>query len=402
MKVIQINNFYNEGSTGKIVYDIKSELDKRHIDNIVCYGRGKDNNDSGVIRLGSNFYSKICKLFSCINGLMYGGCYYSTYKLFKLIQSEKPDIVHLHCINGNFVNIYKLITFLKNKGIDTIITLHAEFLYTANCGYALDCDKWKNGCGSCPRLKKETQSFFFDRTHDSWIKLLNAYKGFDDSLYLVSVSPWLYSRAEESILLSNYNHRVILNGINTNVFRYKNHILKSKYNIPQDKKMVLHVTASFSRAIKGGKYVIEMAKRIPEVVFVIVGNDNHNMEFPPNVIDIGVVFDQDKLSEFYSMADVLLVTSERETFCMPVAESLSCGTPVVGFQAGAPEEIALKEYSEFVRYGQINELEKALREWLNKISDKEIISQIAQNKYSKERMSLEYITLYEEIYNKTR
>lgn len=61
-----------------------------------------------------------------------------------------------------------------------------------------------------------------------------------------------------------------------------------------------------------------------------------------------------------------LLTSERETFSMVTAESLCCGTPVVGFKAGAPEQIALKEYSEFVDYGNLDKLEKAVRRWLQK------------------------------------
>ena len=39
---------------------------------------------------------------------------------------------------------------------------------------------------------------------------------------------------------------------------------------------------------------------------------------------------------------------------MVTAESLCCGTPVVGFKAGAPEQIAIKEFSEFVEYGDLN------------------------------------------------
>lgn len=101
---------------------------------------------------------------------MYGGCLISTDKLFRIIKKEKPDIVHLHCLNGYFINIYRLITFLKNNNYKTVLTLHAEFMYTANCGHALECDKWKTGCGKCPRLRSETKSWFIDGTAKSWKK----------------------------------------------------------------------------------------------------------------------------------------------------------------------------------------------------------------------------------------
>ena len=57
------------------------------------------------------------------------------------------------------------------------------------------------------------------------------------------------------------------------------------------------------------------------------------------------VEDQSELAAFYSLADVTLLTSEKETFSMVCAESLCCGTPVVGFQAGAPEGISLPAVS---------------------------------------------------------
>ena len=54
---------------------------------------------------------------------------------------------------------------------------------------------------------------------------------------------------------------------------------------------------------------------------------------------------------------------------MICAESLCCGTPVIGFRAGAPERIALKEYSDFVQYGDLNSLKEKVMEYLkNQIS----------------------------------
>ena len=41
MKILQINNVYKKGSTGKITYDIHQGLQKSGIDSVVCYGRGQ-------------------------------------------------------------------------------------------------------------------------------------------------------------------------------------------------------------------------------------------------------------------------------------------------------------------------------------------------------------------------
>lgn len=79
---------------------------------------------------------------------------------------------------------------------------------------------------------------------------------------------------------------------------------------------------------------------------------------------------------------------------MPVAESLCCGTPVVGFEAGGPESIAIKDYSYFVEYENIEKLKEAISIFLNKKFDKEAISKKAKSIYSHKVMTENYINLY--------
>ena len=80
---------------------------------------------------------------------------------------------------------------------------------------------------------------------------------------------------------------------------------------------------------------------------------------------------------------------------MPVAESLCCGTAVVGFKAGAPEEITIPEYSKFVSHGDVDALEKATRIFLEKNFQESEISQKASKKYAKETMFKGYVETYE-------
>ena len=109
MKVLQINCVYKKGSTGKIVEDIHNVLIENGIESVVCYGRGKIINEPGVYKTSTEFEAKLNNLKSRMGGLQYGGCIFATNKLLKIIKKEKPDIVHLHCINGFFVSIYRLV-----------------------------------------------------------------------------------------------------------------------------------------------------------------------------------------------------------------------------------------------------------------------------------------------------
>ncbi len=396
MKILQVNCVYGKGSTGKITRDNHQELLARGYESVVCYGRGASVSETHVYKTCGEAYSKLNNLLTRFTGLMYGGCFFSTNKLISIIKKEKPDVVHLQCINGYFVNVYRLITWLKNHRIKTLVTLHAEFMHTGSCGYALECEKWRTGCGNCPRVKQETRSLFFDGTAASWKKMKKAFEGFEEDCMVTSVSPWLMERAQSSPILANLRHVTVMNGLDTNVFRPVHGTeIREKLGI-DDRKMVLHVTAAFSTEpghIKGGAFVVELAKRLPEMVFVVVGSRNPDMELPTNVINVGRLENQEELAAYYSAADVMLLTSKRETFSMVVAESLCCGTPVVGFKAGAPEGIALPKYSDFAEYGDLDGLQKLLVQYCTARAD----AAEAHEAYGKKQMTDAYIKCYEEL-----
>ena len=399
MKVLQVNCVYKKGSTGKITYDIHSELLKQGIESVVCYGRGEKINEPHVYKTCGEVYSKVNHLLSEFTGVMYGGCFFSTNNLIRIIKKEKPDVVHLQCINGYFVNIYRLVTWLKKHDIKTVLTLHAEFMYTANCGHALDCDKWQTACGHCPRLKQETKSFFIDGTHKSWMKMKKAFDGFNDNLIVTSVSPWLMERAKLSPILKDKKHEVVLNGVNTDVFHfYDTSELRSQMGL-NGVKVIFHATPSFDdniNNIKGGYYVLKLAEKMLDenVKFVVAGNHPDGLKVPSNVILLGKVADQELLAKYYSMADVTLLTSKKETFSMVTAESLCCGTPVVGFKAGAPEQIAIPEYSSFVDFGDLDLLVIACEKIFLTAFNKQKISKDVKVQYSIKVMCDKYKDIY--------
>jgi len=216
MKILQVNVVYKYGSTGKIVSDIHNSLLKRNIQSIVYYGRGKNVNNTFVQKLAPEILMKLQSLYSKITGYQFKGAYWGTKKLIKLINENKPDIVHLHCINGYIVDIYKILDYLKKNNIATVITLHAEFMFTGGCAYAFDCDRWKTGCYNCPQ-RNESGSFFFDRSNEQWNYLNESYRGLNN-VVITAVSGWLKERAALSPFFQDKRIEVVYNGLETDVF----------------------------------------------------------------------------------------------------------------------------------------------------------------------------------------
>lgn len=404
MKVLQVNCVYRKGSTGKITADIHEELLRQGVESVVCYGRGDTVDEPHVYKTCGELYSKANNALSWLTGIMYGGCGLSTRRLISVIEKEQPDIVHLQCINGYFVNIYELITWLKEHHIKTVVTLHADFMYTANCGVALDCEKWLTGCGHCPRLRQETGSLLRDGTAESWRRMKRAFEGFERDCIVTSVSPWLMERAKRSPILEKFRHRAVLNGLDTEVFHPYDTAELRKQNGLTDEKVIFHATAHFSAApghFKGGWAILELAKRLPMVRFFVAGSHDEGMAVPENVTLLGRLGDQKLLAQYYSLADVTLVTSKRETFSMIVAESLCCGTPVAGFLAGGPEAIALPDHSGFVPQGDVDGLEALTRRCLAEKEDRDRMASAAWAAYSAQAMCDGYRAVYAELLEET-
>ena len=251
MKVLQVNNVYADKSTGKITKVIHDGLLADGWESVVVYGRGRTVKEPGVIRLCPNWYGKANNLLSRVTGIPYGGCLLSTWRLMNIIRREKPDVVHLQCINGYFVNIYRLIRWLKKNKIKTVVSLHAEFMYTANCAHAFSCEQWKKGCQKCPNAKKAVKSWFFDRTGASWRRMKKAFEGFEKDCVICPVSPWTEERAQMGDILNQFPFQTVYNGIDA-----ANTFCRPEVQTPE--RAVLQVTAHFNTAPdhpKGGYYV---------------------------------------------------------------------------------------------------------------------------------------------------
>lgn len=408
MKILQVNNVYDWGSTGKITADVHRELLRRGYESLVYYGRrdAPPKDDPCVRKFCGEFYSKVQHFATKFTGVPYQGFKLSTARLLRAIERENPDVVHLQCLNGYFVDIYRLIEFLKKRGQKTVLTLHAEFMHTGGCGHALECERWREtpGCGSCPRWKSEFHSLFFDRSRYMLKRMIEAFRGFErENLIVTSVSPWLMGRARESRVLRDFRHVVVFNGLDETVFRPTPSTLRQELGIADDERVVFHATPAFSANpshLKGGYYLLELAKKAEvrglKTKFLVACSTStvDAAQLPKNVVLLGAVKERERLAQLYSLADVTALVSKKETFSMVVAESLSCGTPVVAFKAGGPEGIALSDYSRFVEYGDVEALFGALAETLNRPWDKEQIGREAGFAYSKETMCANFIEIY--------
>lgn len=402
-KVLTINWTETEGSTVKLICDIENHT-KDSYEYYHCYQVGEKTNKNNYL-VAPWFITKCYYGWARVVGLKYGVGSLPTLKLIRHIECVKPDLIHVHCPNFYNINLYMLFHYLKKKKYPVVITNHAEFFYTGNCAHAFECEGYLNGCKHCTRIFDVKHKYLFNRTHTEWKRMKQVFEDAPNFVATV-VSPWQRTRINGSPVMKHIPVYVVENGIDTDIFKRKE-LNKTLVEHLQTtgKKVVLNVTSSFCNEFdgKGGGYFIEIARRMPQYIFLVAGNARLSVTdlLSENLIVLGNVLDQDLLADYYNLADLTVLTSRRETYGMTCAESMACGTPVVAFEAGGTESIAIPEYSQFVEFGNIDEMMKAIEEWIDKkaaITD--CLESEAKERYSVERMARQFQNIYDEMIKK--
>lgn len=169
--------------------------------------------------------------------------------------------------------------------------------------------------------------------------LIQFYKRMD---YLVTVNPYFIGELEK-YGIAREKVTYIPNFVSSDLFypldEQSIEKTKAKYNIPQDKFIVL--SAGQLQRRKGIFDVVEMANKLPNVHFVWAGgfsfgkmSDGYKeieeivANPPKNMTFLGIV-ERDDMNAIYNMADVMMLASFEELFPMTILESMCVHKPIL-------------------------------------------------------------------------
>lgn len=395
MKILIIDVNCKNSSTGQIVYNMYKYYNSTNNTASVCYGRGKKVKEKNIFKFGLDIETYIHALLTRITG--YTGCfsYVSTQRLIRYIKKFKPDIVHIHEMHAYFLNITQLLSYLSDNNIPVIHTLHCEFSYTGKCGHSKECNKWKTTCYKCPHLKDYPSSLFFDQTEKMFNNKRKAFLTMKKIAY-VTPSKWLFLRTKESFL-KKQDIRLIHNSIDTSIFHgYEKNSVREELQLPINQRIILSLRPNLMSENKGGQYVLELAKQMKDILFILIGTGSIKY-YKDNVMCLGNIYDKETLAKYYSGADAFLICSKNENFPTTCIEAICCGTPVVGFDAGGAKEVTLERFGNFVCYGDIEALRKEIIKIVYHHNNTNDDYEVAREHYSIERMCKEYLELYEYV-----
>lgn len=340
MKIVQINATCGSGSTGKICLAISHLLSQKGIENYILYSLGTSDYPLGI-KFSNNWIRIVQTLFEKILGIYGFGCGISTFLLITKLKKINPDIIHLHNIHSHDVDLKLLFSYIRKKNIKVFWTFHDCWAFTGGCSYfdMVNCDKWKDNCGSCPQYKKH--SLFFDKTSLNLNKKRKLYAyGLD--LTIITPSIWLANLSKQSFM-QDYKTNVINNGINLSVFKPIDSNFRKKWN--SENKIVLLGVAFGWNARKGLDIFIRLAKDLDDKYQIVLVGTDYRIDkiLPKNIISVHRTANQKELAQIYSASDLFLQLTREENFPTVNIEALACGTPVLSFRTGGSCEMLNSE-----------------------------------------------------------
>lgn len=401
MKILQINAVNSVASTGQIVKDLNDVLLNKGFESVVAYSKGFSYNLQNEFKMGSVFDTKVHAFLSRLTGKQGYFSKRPTKKLLSFMDNYKPDIVVLHNLHANFINLPLVLKYLAKKDIATVAVIHDCWLYTGKCcHYTVEnCYNWKNVCQNCPSLKKHNTSWFFDRTRKLQKDKIELF-GSIPRLAVVGVSDWITNEVAQSPVFKNAKvFRRIYNWVDTNTFTeqpsYDSDDIKEKLGL-KGKKVLLSVAYGWSKD-KGINTILEMSEKLNnDEIILLVGDITSDIALNDNIVHIPTTNSAEELAQYYSLADVFIQPSLEETFGKVTAEALSCGTPVVCFNSTTTPELVGDDCGIVLDEFNVDSMLMAAREILATGKDKYYkgCSNKAVSLFSKEKNINEYFELF--------
>ena len=317
-------------------------------------------------------------------------------------QIPRADVINLHWVAG-FVDYHTFFTPRITKPV--VWTLHDMNPFTGGCHYDQACGKFATECGACPLLGSDDPQDLSNRVFAAKAKIFDAWP--KHMLHIVTPSRWLAEEARRSALFGKFESTVIPNSIETDIFKPMDKAeARAKLKLPPDAQIVLFVSNHIRLARKGFRELVHALSLMPDLSnLLLVGvGDSHilSVDAPFKVTQIEHVNDDATMAMVYAAADVMAIPSRQDNLPNTILESLSCGTPVVGFKVGGVPDLVHEDETGFLAApGHVPGLSLAFMKAFSDLGRLRACGArgraLVEADYTLERQARAYASFYEEV-----
>ncbi|RXT13941.1 N-acetyl-alpha-D-glucosaminyl L-malate synthase BshA [Ammoniphilus sp. CFH 90114] len=295
-------------------------------------------------------------------------------KMAEVAQTEKLDLLHVHYAVPHAISAY-LAKQMVGDHLKIVTTLHGTDITVLG----------------------------YDRSLSDMIRF-----GIDKSDSVTAVSQDLIDQTKQLL------------GVQKNIEKVYNFVDKREYYprdmkdvkqqiAPNGEKIIIHV--SNFRPVKRTQDVVKVFERVRASMpakLLLIGEGPDTQMVRQLAQDMGLIEDirfmgkQDNLACVYSLADLLLLTSEKESFGLVALEAMACGKPVIATKTGGvPEVVEEGETGYLLSIGDIEGMAEKVKLLLN---SEELYARFskqslhrAYHMFCQEKIARQYEEIYERL-----
>lgn len=373
IKVVQLQIFTQ--STGRAALRLHRAFLNSGIDSTIISLQPAINDDDKVIQKGkksklvARLDNQLHKYINKKNHKEYGLFSYPVMgsKLSLMKEVRDADYIYIHWVLGGFMNLANIEQIAK-LGKPVIFFMHDMWPITGGCHYSFDCEKYTSSCFNCQVFAKNKENDLSARGFQKKLKFYSSY----NNLCFVSPSTWLYDCSLKSSLTKDKPNFHIPNIIDQKIYKpFDKNIAKEILKIDKSQVVISFGAISINNPYKGLNYLLKSLKLLfqdvefKNILVLIFGSGYKKEiddEIPYKTKFIGHLSDEYSTVIAYNATDVFIAPSLADNLPTTVLESLSCGTPVVGFDVGGiPDMVKHKENGYLAKYRDSNDLADGIK-----------------------------------------
>lgn len=299
-------------------------------------------------------------------------------KMAEIIQREKLDILHVHYAIPHAVCAI-LAKQMARTDVKIVTTLHGTDITVLG----------------------------YDPSLTNLIKY-----GIEQSDVVTAVSQSLAQETRE-VIAPDKEIQTVYNFIDERDYHKTDSVhLREEYGISKNEKVMIHV--SNFRSVKRVTDIVRTfyltLDKLPSklllvgdgpemtVVFKLV----HDLGIEDKVLFLGK---QDNLAELYSMSDVILLLSEKESFGLVLLEAMACEVPAIGTNTGGIPEVIVDGETGFLC--EVGDVEAAASRVIQLLSDDDLHQQFSKAAFKRmnetfcsHRITAQYEAIYQQLVGK--
>jgi glycosyltransferase involved in cell wall biosynthesis len=247
------------------------------------------------------------------------------------------DVVHLHWMSffADYLSFFKSIP----DDVPVVWTLHDMNAFTGGCHYSGGCERFMSGCGNCPQVENRHQADVSDFSFRTKRRALRR-----KSIHVITPSRWLGGLAKESgIWPEGTTFDTLHYGLDLDLFRpVAKQRARKELGIAGGKTLIAFGAEDVNCQRKGVQHLLSALRQLKnklDVECLMFGSGTLEVSDDlPRLHQMGYVDSLERQALIYSAADIVVVPSLEDNQPQVGLESMACGTPVVGFNAGGIPE----------------------------------------------------------------